>query len=169
MEDVMGAPLTTPLARRDPLYAMTPLSLLQPASFFDEFFNDFLARPMLPTGYLPGSLPEVSPVKRARMDVVDRGGMFLVKVDLPGVNKEDIVIDIEGARVSISANVVTQTPVKEGEKLLYTERVARSHARSFELPAEVTEEGADARFEDGVLTLALPKRAAVMSKRLTIR
>jgi hypothetical protein len=39
MEDVMGAPLTTPLARRDPLYAMTPLSLLQPASFFDEFFN----------------------------------------------------------------------------------------------------------------------------------
>lgn len=165
----MGAPLTTPLARRDPLYAMTPLSLLQPASFFDEFFNDFLARPMLPTGYLPGSLPEVSPVMRARMDVVDRGGMFLVKVDLPGVNKEDIVIDIEGARVSISANVVTQTPVKEGEKLLYTERVARSHARSFELPAEVTEEGADARFEDGVLTLALPKRAAVMSKRLTIR
>ena len=101
----MGAPLTTPLARRDPLYAMTPLSLLQPASFFDEFFNDFLARPMLPTGYLPGSLPEVSPVMRARMDVVDRGGMFLVKVDLPGVNKEDIVIDIEGARVSISANV----------------------------------------------------------------
>ena len=165
----MGAPLTTPLARRDPLYAMTPLSLLQPASFFDEFFNDFLARPMLPTGYLPGSLPEVSPVMRARMDVVDRGGMFLVKVDLPGVNKEDIVIDIEGARVSISANVVTQTPVKEGEKLLYTERVARSHARSFELPAEVTEEGADATFEDGVLTLALPKRAAVMSKRLTIR
>ena len=165
----MSAPLTTPLARRDPLYAMTPLSLLQPASFFDEFFNDFLVRPMLPTGYLPGSLSEVSPVMRARMDVVDRGSMFVVKVDLPGVNKEDIVIDIEGARVSISANVVTQTPVKEGEKLLYTERVARSHARSFELPAEVTESGAEAVYENGVLTLTLPKRAPDAATKVTVR
>ncbi len=161
----MGAPLTPPLARRDPLYAMTPLSLLQPASFFDEFFNDFLARPMLPTG----GVPAVSPVMRARMDVVDRGGTFLVKVDLPGVNKEDIVIDIEGARVSISANGVTQTPVKEGEKLLYTERVARGHARSFELPAEVTESGAEAVYENGVLTLTLPKRTPEAVTKVPVR
>jgi len=59
--------------------------------------------------------------------------------------------------------------VKNGEKLLHTERFATSYARSFELPVEVTEEGADAAFENGVLRLTLPKRAQVMSKRLAVR
>lgn len=154
----MGAPLTTPLTRRDPVYATTPF-----ASFFDEFFNDFLARPMLP------STAEIAPVMRARMDVVDKGEKFLVTVDLPGVKKEDININIEGARVTITAEMLTETPVKEGEKLLYTERVAKSYARSFELPVEVTETGAEATYDNGVLMLTLPKRAPSVARKLVVQ
>jgi len=53
--------------------------------------------------------------------------------------------------------------------VLHAERYATQYARSFELPAEVTEDGAEAAFENGVLKLALPKRATVTSKRLTVR
>lgn len=133
---------------------------------FDEFFNDFFQR----AGVVPASrLANAPTVSRARMDVVDKGEAFEVKLDLPGVKKDDIQVSIEGARVAISAESKDSRETRDGEKLLYSERYLTSYARSFELPAEVTEEGADARFEDGVLTLSLPKRVAVASKRLTIK
>jgi HSP20 family protein len=52
--------------------------------------------------------------------------------------------------------------------VLHTERFAASYARTFELPVEVTEAGAEARFEDGVLTLTLQKRTPQTSKRLEV-
>lgn len=159
----MGAPLTNALTRRDPVYSMTPFS-----TFFDEFFNDFLPRSMFPSTLPAAYLPDVAPVARARMDVIDRGDAFAVTIDMPGVKKEDINIDIDGPRVSITASSVTETPVKEGEKLLCTERFAKSYARSFELPAEVTEAGAQAAYENGVLTLTLPKRAPVMARKIAV-
>jgi len=58
---------------------------------------------------------------------------------------------------------------RDGDRVLHAERYATQYARSFELPAEVTEDGAEAAFENGVLKLALPKRATVTSKRLTVR
>jgi HSP20 family protein len=133
--------------------------------FFDEFFNDFFQRGGVPAARLANA-PAVS---RARMDVVDKGQAFEVKLDLPGVKKDDIQVSIEGARVAVNAESKESRETRDGDKVLYSERYLTSYARSFELPAEVTEEGADARFEDGVLTLTLPKRVAVASKRLTIK
>jgi HSP20 family protein len=92
-----------------------------------------------------------------------------LKVDLPGVTKEDINVSVEGARVTLQAESRKQRETKDGERVLHTERTVTSYARNFELPAEVTEDGADASFENGVLTLTLPKRAAVTSKRLSVR
>ena len=106
------------------------------------------------------------------MDVLDKGGNYEVKVDLPGIRKDDIHVGIEGARVSINAESKDSSETKNGtngDKILYSERYTTSYARSFELPAEVTEEGADARFEDGVLTLSLPKRAPTVSKRIAVK
>ena len=88
---------------------------------------------------------------------------------LRAINPVDIQVSIDGPRVSITAENKAEREVKNGEKLLHTERFATSYARSFELPVEVTEEGADAAFENGVLRLTLPKRAQVMSKRLAVR
>jgi HSP20 family protein len=102
------------------------------------------------------------------MDVVDKGDSFEIKVDMPGVRKEDINVAVEGSRVSITGEAKGETEEKEGEKVLHSERYAASYSRTFELPAEVTESGAEAHFENGVLTLTLPKRAPVASKRLPI-
>jgi HSP20 family protein len=135
-------------------------------SLFDEIFSDFFNRGGWSAATRPSELPSAV---RARMDVVDKGDKYAVSMDLPGVRKEDIQVTIEGARVAVSAEAKGEKEVKEGEKLLHTERFATSYARSFELPAEVTEEGADASFENGVLRLTLPKRAQLLSKRLSIR
>ena len=134
-------------------------------SLFDEFFSDFFQRAGVPAarGY------ELPAAVRARMDVIDKGDRYDVLVDLPGVRKEDIQVNVEGARVSITAETRSQRETRDGERVLHTERYAASYARSFELPAAVTEEGAEASFENGVLRLGLPKRATVTSKRLTVR
>ena len=136
-------------------------------SLVDELFSDFFQRAHVPAARRLNA----TAVSRARMDVLDKGGNFEVKVDLPGIRKDDIHVGIEGARVSINAESKDASETKDtnGDKILYSERYSTSYARSFELPAEVTEEGADARFEDGVLTLSLPKRAPTVSKRLEIR
>lgn len=134
-------------------------------SLFDEFFNDVFLRggaPVARSAELPTSV-------RARMDVIDQGDRYDVLMDLPGVQKEDIQVNVEGARVSIAAESKGQRETKDGARVLHSERYAASYARSFELPAEVTEEKAEASFENGVLRLALPKRAQVASKRLTVR
>ena len=135
----------------------------------DEVFADFFQRANVPAAR---SL-NTTAVSRARMDVLDKGGNFEVKVDLPGIRKDDIHVGIEGARVSINAETKDSSETKDangsGNKVLYSERYSTSYARSFELPVEVTEEGADARFEDGVLTLSLPKRAPTVSKRIAIK
>jgi HSP20 family protein len=142
------------LTRRDPF-----------GSLFDEFFTEFFARSGVPAAR--GT--ELPAAARARMDVIDKNDRFEVLVDLPGVKKDDIQVTIEGSRVAISAETKTEKEEKDGDRVLHSERFAASYARTFELPAEVTEDGADANFENGVLKLTLPKRATVTSKRLAIK
>jgi HSP20 family protein len=146
---------------------MSQLVRREPLGFvFDEFFSDFFNR----SGWsVPSRGVSLPPAVRARTDVIDRGDKYAVSVDLPGMRKEDIQVSIDGARISISAEDKSERQVKDGDKVLHTERYATSYARSFELPAEVTEEGADASFENGVLQLTLPKRAHAVAKRLTVR
>jgi len=134
-------------------------------SLVDDVFSDFFQR----TGMVPWRGAEAPSVARARMDVIDKGDQFEIKVDLPGVNKEDINVSVEGARVTLQAESRQQKETKDGEVVLHSERTFTSYARNFELPAEVTDEGAAAGFENGVLTLTLPKRVTVTSKRLKIR
>jgi len=142
------------LTRRDPF-----------GSLFDEFFTDIFARSGVPAARGASTPPAV----RARMDVIDKDDRFEVLVDLPGVKKDDIQVTIEGARVAITAATKSEKEEKDGDRVLHSERYAASYARTFELPVEVTEDGAQANFDNGVLKLALPKRATVTSKRLAIQ
>jgi len=101
----------------------------------------------------------------ARVDVVDKGDRFAVKVDLPGVNKEDINVAVEGARVSVSATTRASGASEAEPKqitILRAERGGAKYARTLQLPAEVDADAAEATFENGVLSLALPKRVQVM-------
>jgi HSP20 family protein len=122
----------------------------------------------LPAWARAGRTAEIPTIGRARMDVIDKGEKSEVKIDLPGVKKEDVDVSVEGNRVSISAKTKEEKEVKEGDRVLHSERSYTSYARTFELPAPVSDAGAEAAYENGVLTLTLPKRASTTTKRLNV-
>jgi len=104
-----------------------------------------------------------------RMDVKEDETGYTVHADIPGVNKEDIHITIDGNTVSISAETKKLTEQKDGEKVLRRERYVGRVGRSFALEHEVDEASASARYQDGVLELVLPKKAAAAAKRLAVQ
>ncbi|GJJ04434.1 heat-shock protein Hsp20 [Duganella rhizosphaerae] len=103
-----------------------------------------------------------------RMDVEENEQAYEVQADMPGVKKEDIKVSIDGRQVSLSAQS-EQTTEQEQDGLLWRERHAGQCYRSFTLPQEVDEAQAQARYEDGVLHLTLPKKPGAGGTRLTIQ
>lgn len=105
-----------------------------------------------------------------RVDVVEKDDAFKVHADLPGVKKEDINVRIDGNRVHIDAEARREKDVKEkGGKVIHSERYYGTVSRVFTLSQEVDDAKAVAKYEDGVLTLDLPKKATTSSKKLAIQ
>ena len=129
----------------------------------DDLFKGFLVRPMVYEGAQSAALP------RVKVDVTEKNGAYLVTADLPGVKKEDIHVDIDGAQVTLTAEAKREKDIAEGERVLHTERVFGKVSRSFTLPQELDEAKAEAKFRDGVLELTLPKKAAAARKSITIQ
>ncbi|HWV18770.1 MAG TPA: Hsp20/alpha crystallin family protein [Rhodocyclaceae bacterium] len=128
----------------------------------DDFFRGFFVRPV---GY-GGDTSELPAIK---IDVKAQAQGYQVHAELPGVRKEDIHVDIDGSVVSISAERRQEREIKEGERILRTERHFGKVARSFDLGTEIDEAAASAKYSDGVLELTLPKKAASPNKRLQIQ
>jgi HSP20 family protein len=104
-----------------------------------------------------------------RMDVKEDETGYAVHADIPGVNKDDIHITIDGNTVSISAETKKLTEQKDGEKVLRRERYVGRVGRSFAIEHEIDEASASARYQDGVLELVLPKKAVAAAKRLAVQ
>jgi HSP20 family protein len=128
----------------------------------DDLFRGFFVRPVDLNG--PGQ--QVPP--SIKMDVKEQGDDYLVHAELPGVRKEDIHVIVDGNQVSISAEVKQEKEVKEGERVLRSERYFGKVSRSFQLGQEIDDAKASAKFNEGVLELTLPKRVASPNKRLAI-
>lgn len=101
-----------------------------------------------------------------RADVTENAGAYVLQLDVPGVAKEDITVDVDEKTVRIEANFKREAV--DGDSTVLTERVSGSLSRSFRLPQAVDAEQAVARHEHGVLTLTLPKKNATTQKRLAI-
>lgn len=134
------------LIRRDPL---------------DDLFRGFFVRPV---EY--GSQPDAPAVK---IDVKEQENGYLVHAEIPGVKKEDIHVAVDGAIVSISAERREEKDIKEGERVLRSERYFGKVSRSFQLAQEIDEAQVTAKYTDGVLELALPKKAATQARRIAIQ
>lgn len=128
---------------------------------FDDLFRGFFVRPV--------EFNEAKDVPSIKVDVKDQGQQYVVHAELPGVKKEDIHVHVDGAVVSISAELKQEKEEKEGERVLRRERTFGKSSRSFQVGQEIDESKAVARFTDGVLELTLPKKAATQSKRLAIQ
>jgi HSP20 family protein len=139
-------------------------ALIGRGGLLDEFFKDvnpgFYIRP------LHGDpLPSPSQIK---IDVKENEAAYTVHAEVPGVAKEDIQVAIDGNLVSLRAEVVQKDEQTKDDKLLRSERFYGAVERSFQLPMEIDSTQAKARYDNGVLTLTLPKKQGMQTQRLTI-
>ena len=128
----------------------------------DDLFRGFLVRPVAYEG-------RGEALARMKVDVAEKNGAYKVTAELPGVRKEDIQVSIDGAQVTLAAEVKQEKEASQEERVLHTERVFGKLSRSFTLPQEVDEASAQAKFRDGVLELTLPKKAAAQRKQIAIQ
>jgi HSP20 family protein len=117
---------------------------------------------------LRGLSLEESPLNQVKIDVSETDASYQVKAELPGVEKKDIDVKLDRNTVSIHAKSERNKEVKEGERVIRRERYAGEVSRTFSLGSEIDEAGASAQYQDGVLTLTLPKKAPADQKRLQI-
>lgn len=134
-------------------------------SLYDPFADVF---PELFRGMMAPASPETGKPLEIRIDVSETDAEYKVSAELPGVTKDDIHVQIDGNRVAISAEVSKEKETRDGERVLRRERYRGSVSRSFALASEIDEERASAAYENGVLSLALPKKAAAGARKLTI-
>ena len=130
------------------------------ARSFDRLFDDSFDRFLSPSA--PGA--QRSPA----LDVAESDRAYTVKLDLPGVAKEDVKVAIDGRRVSVEAQARKDEEKKEGDRIVYRERSLASYARSFTVAAEIDQAESGAKLENGVLTLTLAKRGAPASAQITV-
>ncbi|MBS1752283.1 MAG: Hsp20/alpha crystallin family protein [Bacteroidetes bacterium] len=91
------------------------------------------------------------------VNIVEDKERFNVSLAVPGMKKEDLKIDLDGNMLAISCENVEKKEEKD-EKFTRREYNFSSFKRSFTLPEEVDKEKIEARYEDGVLKLMLPKK-----------
>lgn len=101
------------------------------------------------------------------LDAVEEGDDILVHASVPGVKPEDIEVTIEDGVLSIKGDTKEEREVKDGEYLM-RERRSGSFHRSVRLPDTVDADKAETGYDNGVLTIKLPKAEAKKAKRLEI-
>ena len=130
--------------------------------FGDDFFDDWMRRPM------DRALPDVEHKlygKHAgrvmRTDIREHEDRYDVEIDLPGFKKDEIELSLEKGYLTVSAaKGLDQDKTDKKGKIIRQERFAGAMQRSFYVGTGLTEEDIKAKFEDGVLTLNVPKKTA---------
>lgn len=100
---------------------------------------------------------EPAPVAlRPAMDAAESDAAYTLSFDLPGSTREQVQVTVEGREVRVEAAPV-EPAAPEGARMLRRERQAPRYVRRVELPVEIDAAAAQARYDNGVLTLTLPK------------
>lgn len=101
------------------------------------------------------------------VDLHETQDFYLVSLDIPGVNEKDVHIDVQDGRLSISGERVREEHKNEGYYRRF-ERAVGKFERSFQLPTNVDSTKIQARFENGVLEVMIPKVEAVKPRKIEI-
>jgi HSP20 family protein len=103
------------------------------------------------------------------VDIEEEDDKYVIKADLPGVDKKDIEVKFEGGVLSIRGEKQTESETGKGTKRHRTERFHGTFARSFTLPDAVKADKVDASYKDGVLALTIPKSEESKPKSIDIK
>lgn len=132
----------------------------EPFISFSELGDKFFNLPLSSEKSISGFTPSVN----TRED--DKA--YYLEVDLPGVKKEDVSVDLDKNHISISGERKIKNEIKEDD-YYKVESVFGKFSRSFSLPDSVDNENIEASFENGVLEILIPKVAPKVAKKIEIK
>ena len=124
-------------------------------SWFDELFTSNLE---------PRSLAGVYPA----IEVKEEGDRFIITSEMPGLNKEDIAIEVKNGVLSLSGEKKHEVSEKK-EGYFYSERSYGKFGRSFNLGDNVSEDAVEAEYKDGILKVFLKKNKEKEARKISIR
>lgn len=135
------------------------LARMEPLRSVEDFFRDF---------GLKHAMRDLQKEALIKLDVTETDQAYNVKAEMPGMKKEDIKVDVDGNRVSISAETKRESEEKKGETVVRSERYYGQQYRSFSLEHDIDDGKVEAKYLDGVLELTLPKRANGSAKKIVV-
>lgn len=144
------------------------MNALTPFERFDDLlpaaFGDSLRRMLRnvdwPAMRAPGDM---------KVDVTETDSAYQVKAEIPGAKKEDIKVSVDGNRIGIEAEVREEKETKgNGERNLVRELYYGQMSRTFTLGSDVDDAHVDAKFENGILSVSLPKREQSKQKLIKV-
>jgi len=145
-----------PITRYRPLRDMDqPTTPRTFTSILDEFFNDVTAG-------------DGGGLHTPGMDVSETDSHYHVQVALPGMKKEDINIDLQDRRLTISGERKEETEDKEKKHHVRETRYGKFE-RSVMLPENINPDNIDARFEDGILKMDVEKKEKQTGRKIDVK
>lgn len=132
-----------------------------------DFFSD-LFKDVPYTDYFIKPLYGMTLPESFNLEVRETPDEFSVQAELPGVTKDDINVSVDGNALTISTEIKQVRTEKENEQLTKSERYYGRVSRALQLPSDVDESRTVAHYENGILTLTLPKVRSDVGNRIMI-
>ena len=101
------------------------------------------------------------------VDIIEEKDRFVLKADVPGVNPEDIDVNMENGVLSVSGQRHEES-TEEAEGVKRLERLSGRFYRRFSLPESANAEGISAKSVNGILEVVIPKQPEVKARRITV-
>lgn len=143
----------TQLRRRDPFRDLVTLR-----EAMDQLFEESVVRPQ----------PAAVASRALAVDMYETDEAVVVKTAIPGADPEDIDISITGDSLTIKGELKADEEIEEAD-CICRERAYGAFSRSLTIPVSVEASEAEAEFEDGILTLTLPKAEAIKPKAIEVK
>jgi HSP20 family protein len=125
----------------------------------DDLFKGFFLTPVPLNQASGGQIP---------IDITEDDKSYKVRAEIPGFNKEDLHISVNGDQVSISAETKKEKEEKKGDQVVLRECYYGRQYRAFTLGQTVDDTKTTAKYADGVLELILPKKAPATTRKIAI-
>ena len=137
----------------------------------DRVFDRFFTTPSLGETLLPAFPFEQMAVGgewAPALDLTETEKGYVIRCEVPGIHKENLDISLTGNVLRITGNKEAVQEAK-GETYLHREREVGRFVRTLKLPVPIEEGKIDAAYQDGILTVQVPKAATALSKKILIK
>ncbi|MHA1356887.1 MAG: Hsp20/alpha crystallin family protein [Candidatus Helarchaeota archaeon] len=132
-----------------------------PFQLLDSFFDDFWELPDF-------TLMRIPEIRTPKLDIKEEDDHYNITAEIPGYTKEEVNVEINDGVLTISSEHKEEIE-EENEGYFYKERSHRSFSRALRIPKHIKAEEIEAKMENGLLTLTIPKKEPIPPKKVEIK